>query len=48
MPVTLGVRDELAERVAVVTGLERGDTLLIGGLLNTPIGSPVRVTRADH
>ena len=48
VPVTLGVRDELSERVAVVTGLERGDTLLIGGLLNTPIGSPVRVTRADH
>ena len=48
VPVTLGVRDELSERVAVVTGLARGDTLLVGGLLATPVGSPVRLTRADH
>lgn len=46
--VTLGVRDDLAERVAVSAGLTRGDTLLIGGLLGTPVGAQVRVTRADH
>lgn len=46
--VTLGVRDDLSERVAVTSGLVRGDTLLIGGLLETPVGSSVRVTRADH
>ena len=46
--VTLGVRDDLSETVAVTAGLARGDTLLVGGLLDTPVGSPVRVTRADH
>jgi multidrug efflux pump subunit AcrA (membrane-fusion protein) len=46
--VTLGARDELADRVAVSAGLSRGDTLLLGGLLTTPAGSLVRVTRADH
>jgi RND family efflux transporter MFP subunit len=46
--VTLGVRDDLSERVAVVGGLVLGDTLLVGGLLDTPTGSMVRVTRADH
>lgn len=46
--VTLGVRDDLAERVAVTAGVAAGDTLLIGGLIGTPVGSPVRVTRADH
>jgi RND family efflux transporter MFP subunit len=46
--VALGVRDDLSERVAVTSGLVRGDTLLLGGLLETPVGSPVRITRADH
>jgi RND family efflux transporter MFP subunit len=46
--VTLGTRDDLSEHVAVSAGLARGDTVLIGGLLDTPVGSPVRVTRADH
>jgi RND family efflux transporter MFP subunit len=44
VPVTAGLRDELRERV-VVTGLARGDTVLLGGALGTPTGSSVRVTR---
>ncbi len=48
VPVTLGTRDDLAERVAVTSGIAQGDTLLIGGLLGTPVGSTVHVSRADH
>lgn len=47
VPVVPGLRDELRERVAV-TGLSRGDTVLVGGALGTPIGSSVRITRADN
>jgi RND family efflux transporter MFP subunit len=46
VPVVPGLRDELRERVAV-TGLARGDTVLVGGALGTPTGSSVRITRAD-
>jgi RND family efflux transporter MFP subunit len=46
VPVVPGLRDELRERVAV-TGLSRGDTVLVGGALGTPTGSTVRITRAD-
>ncbi len=46
VPVVPGLRDELRERVAV-TGLSRGDTVLVGGALGTPTGSSVRITRAD-
>jgi len=46
VPVVPGLRDELRERVAV-TGLTRGDTVLVGGALGTPTGSSVRITRAD-
>lgn len=48
VPVTLGVRDDLAERVEVKSGLAVGDTVLIGAALSTPAGTPVRVTRGDH
>jgi membrane fusion protein, multidrug efflux system len=48
VPVTLGVRDDLAERVEVKSGLAVGDTLLVGAALSTPVGTPVRVTRGDH
>ncbi len=46
VPVTVGLRDALRERV-VVTGVARGDTVLLGGALGTPTGSSVRITRAD-
>ena len=46
VPVTLGLRDALRERV-VVTGVARGDTVLLGGAIGTPTGSSVRITRAD-
>lgn len=46
VPVVPGLRDELRERVAV-TGVARGDTILLGGALGTPVGLSVRITRTD-
>jgi RND family efflux transporter MFP subunit len=46
--VTLGLRDDLTERVQVTAGLSRGDTVLVGAALSTPAGAAVRVTHADH
>jgi len=43
--VELGLRDEVAESVAVVTGVSRGDTLLVGGALTVSAGTPVRVAQ---
>lgn len=48
VPVTLGLRDELAEMVQVTNGLTKGDTLLIGGVLGTPAGVMLRITRRDR
>ncbi len=48
VPVTLGLRDELAELVQVTSGLTKGDTLLIGGVLGTPAGVMLRVTPRDR
>lgn len=45
VPVTLGLRDEMAETVAV-TGLEVGDTLLFGTALEIEPGTPVQVEAA--
>jgi RND family efflux transporter MFP subunit len=45
--VVPGLRDELRERVAV-TGLARGDTVLVGGALGTPTGTSVRITRIER
>ncbi|HET9066988.1 MAG TPA: efflux RND transporter periplasmic adaptor subunit [Gemmatimonadales bacterium] len=45
--VTLGLRDELAERVEVTSGLTAGDTVLVGGALGTPVGATVRILRTD-
>jgi RND family efflux transporter MFP subunit len=47
-PVELGVRDDFAERIEVKRGLARGDTLLIGGVLGSPVGARVQVINADH
>ena len=48
VPVTLGLRDDLAERVEVVRGLALGDSVLVGAALATPAGATVRVTHADR
>ena len=46
--MTLGLRDDVTERVEVRSGLLRGDTLLVGGALGTPTGSIVHVSRTDR
>ncbi|MEP6589963.1 MAG: efflux RND transporter periplasmic adaptor subunit [Gemmatimonadota bacterium] len=48
VPVTLGLRDELAELVLVTSGLTKGDTLLIGGVLGTPAGVMLKITPRDR
>jgi RND family efflux transporter MFP subunit len=48
VPVTLGLRDDLAERVQVLSGLSRGDTVLVGGALGTPVGAQVVVSPTDR
>ena len=42
--VELGLRDEESERVEVKTGVERGDTLLVGAARGISPGTPVRVS----
>lgn len=46
--VTLGLRDDVTERVQILSGVARGDTLLVGAALGTPAGSPVRIAHADR
>ncbi|HRP07103.1 MAG TPA: hypothetical protein PLL69_01320, partial [Gemmatimonadales bacterium] len=46
--VTLGLRDELAERVQVTGGLVAGDTVLVGAALGTPAGVAVNFGRNDR
>lgn len=48
VPVTLGVRDELAELVQVTSGLTRGDTLLTGGVIGTQAGTMLRIIHRDR
>ncbi len=48
VPVTLGLRDELAELVQVTAGLTKGDTLLLGGVIGTPAGTMLRIVRRDR
>lgn len=47
VPVSLGLRDDVTERIEVKSGIQRGDTLLISGALGTPVGSVVRIARND-
>lgn len=42
VPVTVGLRDLLAERVEITGGLAVGDTVLVGASLGVPAGTPVR------
>lgn len=46
--VQLGVRDELAERVQVLSGLALGDTVLVGAALGTPEGATVSLAPRDR
>ena len=48
IPVTLGVRDDVAERVEITKGIAAGDTVLIGASLGTPAGARVRVANANR
>lgn len=48
VPVGLGLRDELHERIEITNGLERGDTVLIGAALGTPVGAGVRYGTDDR
>jgi RND family efflux transporter MFP subunit len=43
VPVKLGVRDELAERIEITSGVSAGDTLLLGSAQGISEGSTVRV-----
>lgn len=45
VPVTLGLRDDVAERVAIKDGVGLGDTLLVGGSLTVPVGSQVSLAQ---
>lgn len=46
--VTLGVRDDVAERVQILKGLSAGDTVLVGGVMGTPPGTTVRIAHANR
>lgn len=46
--VTLGLRDELADRIEVTSGLSRGDTVLVGAAVGTPVGVSVRFGAQDN
>jgi RND family efflux transporter MFP subunit len=43
VPVEVGIRDEQSERIAIVAGVEAGDTLLVGAALGMTAGTPVRI-----
>lgn len=43
VPVQLGIRDEQAERYAIVSGIAAGDTVLVGAAMGIPPGTPVLV-----
>jgi hypothetical protein len=47
VPVALGLRDEVAEKVAIASGVARGDTLLAGGSLTISAGTSVRVAGSN-
>jgi membrane fusion protein (multidrug efflux system) len=46
--VTLGIRDDVAERIEITKGLSVGDTVLVGGVLGTPVGTNVRIAHGDR
>jgi hypothetical protein len=44
VPVQLGLRDEGAERVEITSGVQAGDTLLIGAAQGISSGTIVKVS----
>jgi RND family efflux transporter MFP subunit len=42
--VTLGARDEAADRIEITQGITAGDTLLVGAALGISVGTPLRVS----
>ena len=46
-PVKLGVRDDVAEKVEVLTGVAEGDTVLLGSAQGVTEGSRVRVLQEE-
>lgn len=48
VPIVLGIRDQAAELVEVVSGLAPGDTVLLGSAQGIPEGSIVRIQREDE
>ena len=48
VPVTLGIRDDVAERIEITKGISVGDTLLMGGALGTPVGVVIRTANAKN
>lgn len=47
MSVTLGTRDDAAERIELTSGVAAGDTLLIGAAAGVTPGTPVRIVAGE-
>ena len=47
VPVTIALRDEVAEKAAIASGVAKGDSILVGGALTVSPGAQVRV-QADQ
>lgn len=45
--IRLGIRDEGSERIEILSGVQAGDTLLLGAAQGIAPGTPVRVTKAN-
>jgi RND family efflux transporter MFP subunit len=48
VPIVLGIRDQAAELVEVVSGLAPGDTVLLGSAQGIPEGATVQIQREDE
>lgn len=48
VPVQVGLRDALADRVQISGGVAAGDTVLVGAGLGTPVGATVKLTPSDR
>jgi hypothetical protein len=45
--VQLGIRDEGSERIEILSGVQSGDTLLLGAAQGITPGTPVRVSNPN-
>jgi membrane fusion protein (multidrug efflux system) len=46
-PVQLGLQDKSSETYEILSGLQAGDTVLLGAALGITPGTPVRITAAS-